>query len=201
MAITAAQFAVSMTPDEYQAQMTQNKEQFAVNIAAAPVTEGDSAAFAGLPEPLHILVITEDWCGDSLAHLPVLFRLARESGKLDVRVFKRDEYKELASQYPMPSGRVAIPIIVFFDDAMHERGKFLERPDIAQAEMETFMAEFFTQHPSYGSAGTPISALSPDARQVLFAELTPWRKARLDAWNRAAIAQFTAIAAAAPVPA
>jgi len=200
MAITAAHFATGMTPDGYQAQMTQNREAFAANIAAAPVTEGDIAVFAGLPEPLHVLVITEDWCGDSLAHLPVLFRLARESGKLDVRVFKRGEHKELASQYPMSSGRVAIPIIVFLDDAMHERGMFLERPEVAHAEMETFMAEFFAQHPGYGSAGTPISALSPEARQALFAELTPWRKARLDGWNRAAVAQFTAIVAA-PVPA
>ena len=101
MAVTAEQFATGMTMDAYQAQMSQNKNEFATNIAAAPVTAADVARFAALPEPLNVLVITEDWCGDSLAHLPVLFRLARESGdRLHVRVFKRDEHKELAARFP-----------------------------------------------------------------------------------------------------
>lgn len=201
MTITAEQFATGMTMDEYQAQMSQNKEQFAANIAAAPVAPEDVARFAALPEPLDVLVITEDWCGDSLAHLPVLFRLARESGdRLNVRIFKRDEHKNLAALFPMPTGRVAIPIVVFFDQGMHEVGKFLERPQVGHAEMAAFMADFFARHPDLGTPGQPISALTPEARQALFVELGPWRKGRVDEWNRAAIAEFTA-AAAVPAPA
>jgi hypothetical protein len=164
MTITAEQFATGMTMDEYQAQMSQNKEQFAANIAAAPVAPEDVARFAALPEPLDVLVITEDWCGDSLAHLPVLFRLARESGdRLNVRIFKRDEHKNLAALFPMPTGRVAIPIVVFFDQGMHEVGKFLERPQVGHAEMAAFMADFFARHPDLGTPGQPISALTPAA--------------------------------------
>ena len=201
MTITAEQFATGMTMDEYQAQMSQNKEQFAANIAAAPVAPEDAARFAALPEPLDVLVVTEDWCGDSLAHLPVLFRLARESGdRLNVRIFKRDEHKNLAALFPMPTGRVAIPIVVFFDQGMHEVGKFLERPQVGHAEMAAFMADFFARHPDLGTPGQPISALTPEARQALFVELGPWRKGRVDEWNRAAVAEFTA-AAAVPAPA
>lgn len=196
MAVTAEQFATGMTMDEYQAQMNQNKEQFAANIDSAPVTAEDIARVAALPEPLNVLVVTEDWCGDSLAHLPVLFRLARASGDwLNVRIFKRDEHKDLAAQFPLPTGRVAIPIIVFFDQGMHEVGKLLERPQIAHEEMAAFMADFFARHPDLGSAGQPISALTPEARQAVFIALGPWRKARVDAWNRAALAEFTAAAA------
>jgi hypothetical protein len=201
MAITAEQFATGMTMDEYLNQMSQNREQFEANIAAAPVTPDDVARFTALPEPLNVLVITEDWCGDSLAHLPMLFRLARECGdRLHVRVFKRDEHKDLAAQFPMPTGRVAIPIVVFFDQGMHEVGKFLERPQVGHDEMAAFMADFFTRHPDLGTPGQPISALTPEARQALFIELGPWRKGRVDAWNRATIAEFTA-AAAVPTPA
>lgn len=197
MTITAEQFATGMTMDEYQAQMTQNAEAFAANIAAAPVTAEDVAAFAAMPAPLRVLVVTEDWCGDSLAHLPVLFRLARESGKLEVRVFKRDEHRDLAARYPLPSGRVAIPIAVFLDGEMRERGRFLERPDIAHAEVDAFMADFFTRHPEHGTPGMVAANLTPEGRQALFAALAPWRKARLDAWNRAAVAQFTQVATGA----
>lgn len=193
--LTAERWATGMTPDEYRAQMTQNAEAFAANIAAAPVTAADAAVFAEMPESLHALVITEDWCGDSLAHLPVLFRLARESGKLHVRIFKRDENRELAARYPLPTGRVAIPIVVFYDAAMRERGRFLERPDTAHAEMAAFMDDFFARHPEHGSPGMTAANLTPEARQALFAALSPWRKARLDAWNRAAIAQFKQAAA------
>jgi len=197
MAITAEQFATGMTMDEYQAQMSQNQEQFDANIAAAPITPEDVARFTALPEPLNVLVVTEDWCGDSLAHLPALFRLAREAGgRLTVRVFKRDEHKELAAQFPMPTDRVAIPIIVFFDQGMHELGKVLERPQLGHTEMAAFMAEFFASHPDLGTPGQPISTLTPEARQALFVALGPWRKGRVDAWNRAAIAEFTAVTSA-----
>lgn len=196
MTITADQFATGMTMDAYQARMSQNKEQFAANVESAPVTAEDIARFAALPEPLNVLVITEDWCGDSLTHLPVLFRLARESGgRLNVRVFKRDENKDLAAQFPLPTGRVAIPIIIFFNREMHEVGRFLERSQVGHEEMAAFMADFFTRHPDLGAPGQPIAALTPEARQALFVELGPWRKGRVDAWNRAAIAEFTAAAA------
>jgi thiol-disulfide isomerase/thioredoxin len=201
MAITAAQFATGMTMDEYRAQMTQNKEQFEANIASAPVTPADIARFSALPEPLNILIVTEDWCGDSLAHLPVLFRLAQETGdRLNVRIFKRDENRDLANQYPLPTGRVAIPIVVFHDSAMRELGQFLERPQIGHQEMAEFMADFFARHPDLGEAGQPIAALSPEARQALFVELGPWRKQRIDAWNRGALDEWAA-AVAAPVTA
>jgi hypothetical protein len=201
MGIDAAQFATGMTMDDYLAQMVQNREQFEANIADAPVTSADIARFSALPEPLKVLVITEDWCGDSLAHLPVLFRLARETGdRLTIRVFKRDEHRDLANQYPMPGGRVAIPIVIFHDGAMHEVGRFLERPQIGHQEMAEFMTGFFTRHPDLGQPGQPISALSPEARQALFAELTPWRKERITAWNRDALAEWAA-AVAAPVTA
>lgn len=185
-----------MTMHEYHAQMTQNKDEFAANIAAAPVTPDDLASFAALAEPVNVLVITEDWCGDSLAHLPVLFRLAQASGMMNVRVFKRDAYRDLAAQYPMPTGRVAIPIIVFHDARMNELGRFLERPQVGHLEMDAFMQGFFQRHPDYGTPGQVIAQLSPEARQAVFVELGPWRKERLPEWNRAAIAQFKGIIAA-----
>lgn len=198
MAITAEEFETGMTMDEYLLQMSQNSEQFVANIAAAPVTPADVARFATLPEPLNVLVITEDWCGDSLAHLPVLFRLAREAGdRLRVRIFKRDEHKDLAATFPLPTGRVAIPIVVFFDREMHEFGRFLERPQVGHEEMAAFMADFFARHPDLGTPGQPVSALTPEARQALFVALGPWRKERVNAWNRAAIAEFTAATGAA----
>ena len=124
MAITAEQFATGMTMDEYQAQMTQNKEQFAANIASAPVTPEDVARFAALPEPLecarHHRGLVRRLAGASARPLPPRAGVRRPA---NVRVFKRDENKDLAAQFPLPTGRVAIPIIVFFDRADARNGQ------------------------------------------------------------------------------
>lgn len=199
MAVTAERWAAGMTMDEYEAQMSENRERFADNYATAPITAEDLAAFRAA-EPLRVLVVTEDWCGDSFAHVPVLFRLAREAGSLDVRVLKRDGNWDIANAYPRPEGRVAIPIIVFFDREMRERGRFLERPPVGDGETAAFLADFFGRHPQYGTADTPKQDLTTEARQALMVELLPWHKSRMAVWNRDAIDLFKAIVAA-PVPA
>jgi len=82
--------------------------------------------------------------------------------------------------------------------ALDRAGGDPELIQVRHEEMAAFMADFFTRHPDLGTAGQPISALTPEGRQAVFVELGPWRKGRVDAWNRAAIAEFTA-AAAVPV--
>ncbi|HLY29631.1 MAG TPA: thioredoxin family protein, partial [Ktedonobacterales bacterium] len=99
MAVTAERFAQGMTYDEYTAQMKQNREQFEANEQETTIRPEDVAFFKALPEPLNVLVITEDWCGDALANVPVLGRLARETGTLNLRIFLRDQNLDLADQY------------------------------------------------------------------------------------------------------
>jgi thiol-disulfide isomerase/thioredoxin len=80
--------------------------------------------------PYHVLVITEPWCGDSLAIFPVVARLFTEAG-CDVRVVRRDEHPELIDQYLTNGGR-AIPLILVMDETLHERFHWGPRPREAQ---------------------------------------------------------------------
>ncbi len=79
----------------------------------------------------HVLVITEPWCGDSLAIFPVVSRLFAEAGA-KIRVVQRDQHLELIDQYLTNGGR-AIPIVVVLDEAFHERCHWGPRPIPAQA--------------------------------------------------------------------
>src|SRR5690242_15342218 len=90
MAVTQERFNEGLTYQQYVDQMTQNKERFIENEGKVQLKPDDVAAFRNLPEKLNTLVIAEDWCGDVIAGLPVLGKLAEESGKLNVRVFLRD---------------------------------------------------------------------------------------------------------------
>ncbi len=89
MAITRERFEQGMTIEQYQAQMTVNQEKFAQNSAQAALRPEDMAFFHALPQSINTLVITEDWCGDALANVPVLAKVASETGKLNLRLFLR----------------------------------------------------------------------------------------------------------------
>src|SRR5688500_16583228 len=99
MSVTRERFAEGMTYEAYKAQMTRNRDRFDINEQAVELKSDDSAFFGELDSPLHVLVLAEDWCGDVIANLPVLGRIAAESGTLDIRVFPRDQNLDLIDQY------------------------------------------------------------------------------------------------------
>jgi hypothetical protein len=91
MAVTREQFDAGLTYDAYKAQMTRNLEQVEQNEKDLQLKPEDVQALRGLPRPVNVMALAEDWCGDVVANLPVLGKLAAESGgKLNVRILLRD---------------------------------------------------------------------------------------------------------------
>ena len=99
MAVTPERFAQGLTYEGFKVQMEKNKEKFGANEEALRLTAEDLAPFQQLPRPLQVLAIAEDWCPDVIDNLPILGRIAKESGTLDVRVFLRDQNLDLADQF------------------------------------------------------------------------------------------------------
>lgn len=82
----------------------------------------------------HILVITENWCGDAMINNSILRRLAEQTD-LEVRCVLRDEDTDLIDQFLTNGGR-AIPIYVFLNDAGEVIGKWGPRaPELQQNVM------------------------------------------------------------------
>lgn len=175
MAVSRERFEQGMTYEQYKAQMTRNQERFAANERELALAPADLAAFQGLPQPLHVLVIAEDWCGDVIDNLPILGRIAQESGKLDLRVFLRDQNLDLIDQYLKEGQFRSIPVFVFFDDAFNEIGRFIERTEIVTEKRAQARRELYAQHPEFGSPETPISQLPEDVRVKLMEELAAQR--------------------------
>ncbi len=183
MAITRERFAQGMTVEEYVAQMTRNRETFEENERTAKIPEAMRAYFAGLAEPLNVLIITEDWCGDAVANVPVLARLAHETGKLNLRIFLRDQNLDLADQYLKEGLYRAVPVFVFFDAEMRELGHFIERPARATAEMKALGARLAEEHPEVTDLGESFDTMSESTRALYFTALRELRAERRDAWN------------------
>src|SRR5579884_1131427 len=184
MPVTPERFAQGMTYDEYKAQMTRNQERFAANERGLELAAADLAAFEGLREPLHVLVLAEDWCGDVIDNLPVLGRIAAESGTLDLRIFLRDQNLDLMDQYLNQGQFRSIPVFVFFDEEFHEIGRFIERPASVTERLARLRREMYEQHPEFGSPDTSISQLPEELREQVMAATAAMREAARPANNQ-----------------
>jgi hypothetical protein len=171
MGVTAERFNQGMTYEEYKAQMNRNKERFEETEASVQVQQGDAAAVAGLAEPRNVLVIAEDWCGDVISGLPALGKLAEASnGKLNLRVFLRDQNLDLMDQYLKNGEFRSIPVFVAFDQNFNELGNLKERPDSVTAMIQEGTAEIHAKNPQYGPIGTPPDQIPEEIRPAYMAE-------------------------------
>jgi thioredoxin family protein len=181
-AITRERFEQGMTIQQYQAQMTQNQEPFTANIAKTAPRPEDLAFFQALPASINTLVITEDWCGDALANVPVLAKLAAETGKLNLRVFLRDQNLDLADQYLKEGKYRSVPVFVFFDQEMRELGHFIERPARVTAEMAATTARLAAEHPELPDIGGSFETMGDKAKQLRLQATRDLRSERAAAW-------------------
>jgi len=124
--VTAERFAQGLTIPEYVAQMRTNREAFARLLAEAKVSPEDRDALGALTRKVKILVITEDWCPDSLRTIPVLARLADGLPNVEMRLFLRDGNPDVMDQYLKRGQFRAIPVFALFDEEMNEIGRMLE---------------------------------------------------------------------------
>lgn len=78
-----------------------------------------------------ILVITEPWCGDSLAVLPVVKKITEINGNWEIRIVLRDENPDLIDNFLTNGGR-AIPVFLFLDGDYSLLFRWGPRPKAAQ---------------------------------------------------------------------
>ncbi len=198
MAVTRDRFEQGMTYEQFKAQMTRNQERFERNEREFKLDPADLEAFKQLPQPVNVLVLAEDWCGDVIDNLPIVGRLAAESGKLNVRVFLRDQNADLMDQYLNKGEFRSIPVFAFFDQDFSELGHFIERPDSVTERMGHARAELFAQHPEFGSPDTPISQLPEEARVQLQQAFSTLREQSRDANNQDVVNALRAIVERVP---
>ncbi|MGI9145653.1 MAG: thioredoxin family protein [Chloroflexota bacterium] len=167
MAVTREQFDSGMTYEAYKAQMTRNREQLEQNEKDLELKPEDEQALRGLREPVNVLALAEDWCGDVIANLPVLGKLAQESGgKLNVRIHLRDQEpgSQIIDQYLNKGQFKSIPVFVFLDKAFNELGVWIERPESVTKAREEKRLSLYKAHPEWGDASKPIAELPEDVR-------------------------------------
>ena len=135
MTIDAALLAQGMSYEQFKDSMTRNRDVVETNERAVALDPGDVAFFKALPRPLTVIALAEDWCGDVIANLPVLARLAAATGKLDVHIFDKSKHPDLMKRWLKQGQFESIPVFALFGEGMRELGVFIERPDSVSASV------------------------------------------------------------------
>jgi selT/selW/selH-like putative selenoprotein len=195
MPVTRERFAQGLTYDAYKAQMTRNRERFDNNEQTVELRSDDIAFFARLDGPLHVLVLAEDWCGDVIANLPVLGRLAAESRTLDIRVFLRDQNLDIMDQYLKDGQYRSIPVFVFFDAAFQELGHWNERPARVTELQSAMRRDLFAHEPLLAGFTTdsPMAQLPEDARLRVMQAFSTFREENRVLSDHEVVREFRAI--------
>jgi len=175
--VSKERFEQGMSYDAYKAQMTRNQERFIETEQTVALPPSDVAFFKALPKPLNVLVLAEDWCGDVIANLPVLGRLAQESGKLNLRILLRDQNLDIMDQYLKEGQFRSIPVFVFFDENFNELGYWNERPTVMYGLMQAERERIFAADAELSAypVSTPPAELPEELRIRLQAALTAIR--------------------------
>ncbi|MGN7478343.1 thioredoxin family protein [Solibacillus silvestris] len=108
-------FEESISMKDYMDAMSQLKEQSFAIYDNFTLPE-DAAFFRKLKEAnIHILAITEDWCGDAMINNPIIRKVA-EAANIEIRTALRDADTELIDRYLTNGGR-AIPMYLILNEA------------------------------------------------------------------------------------
>ena len=118
--------------DAMLATVEKNADLWAAVWRRAKVPDEYVQRVAALGGAWHLLVLSEDWCGDAVNTVPIVARLAELSPNLDLRVLARDHNLDLMDAHLTGTSR-SIPVVILLDEEYRERGWWGPRPPELQS--------------------------------------------------------------------
>ncbi len=121
------------TFSEFLAEASSRKEAWKANYRDGSVPDDVLARATALPGRWRLLVVAEDWCGDSVNTIPYVARLVEAVTSLEMRVIDSRVGRALMESHRTPDGRPATPTVVVLDGSFQEAGCWVERPSSLQS--------------------------------------------------------------------
>lgn len=118
---------------EFRDAATRRVDAWKDHYANAVATDALVAKMESIPGTWRLLVVAEDWCGDSANTIPYLAKLVDRAENLDMWIIGSDVGKGIMEAHRTPDGRAATPTVVLLNDRFEEVGCFVERPSTLQA--------------------------------------------------------------------
>ena len=124
--VTKERFERGLTLQQYVDHMSVNRERFVDALDEVTISPADVQILERVGRTRRVLVISEDWCGTCLAHVPFVAKLVEGRADIELRLFPRDANLDLMDQYLKQGRYRSIPVFAFFDEHMNELARFLE---------------------------------------------------------------------------
>ena len=178
--VTPERFAEGIqTFEEWIGAIEVRKTEFLRHYEEFDPNADDIAAITKMVEERGVkaLCLGEDWCPDVWRGIPVISKVSEATG-MELRIFFRDKNKDIMSEFLNQGEFESIPTIVFYDGDHNYLGHWIERPVLANDEMEGLRGML-----SGVERGTPQF----DEARARYDEET-WKLAAN--WRHASVAEF-----------
>ncbi len=117
---------------EFRDAATRRVEAWNDHYANAQVPDALRTRVTALPGSWRLLVVAEDWCGDSANTIPYVAKLVDAAGNLDMRIINSTVGRAIMESHRTPDGRAATPTVILLTEDFEEAGCFVERPRYLQ---------------------------------------------------------------------
>jgi len=129
--ITKARYCGGETFAELLARPILNHDLYVALYKRVTIPIEISARVEALGGHWHLLVLSEDWCGDSVNIVPIIAKLTESVSNMDVRILKRDENLDIMDAHLTGTSR-SIPIVILLNQKFQECGWWGPRPRALQ---------------------------------------------------------------------
>ncbi len=136
--ITRTRYYGGQTFADFLARPTVNHELWVAITQRVLIPVDYSARVEALHGHWHLLVLSEDWCGDAVNIVPLVAKLADSVSNMDLRILARDENLDIMDAHLTDGKSRSIPIVILLNEKFHECGWWGPRPrDLQKWVIET----------------------------------------------------------------
>ena len=126
--ITKARYCEGETFSEFLARPVKDHDLWVALYKRVTIPIEISARVEALGGHWHLLVLSEDWCGDSVNIVPIVAKLAESVSNMDMRILARDENLDIMDSHLTGGKSRSIPIVILLDKKFQECGWWGPRP-------------------------------------------------------------------------
>ena len=136
--VTPERLAQGVNYQQWIQAIERNQERFKENFEGTQLSDDDARAFrelVALPNgPAKCLALGEAWCPDVFRGMPVMAHIA-EAGGMELRIFFRDQNKDIMEEFLKHGEHESIPTFVFYTQDHRYIAHWIERPALANEQM------------------------------------------------------------------
>lgn len=174
-----------LTLDQYVRTMHHKQDAMRRRLQEVTLQPLERNFFSNLEGKIRVLVMTEDWCGDSLMNLPILAKIVRATPRMEMRIFIRSQFAELEGYFASREIH-SIPVFAFLDHHYNMIGTWIERPQAAQILDQ----QWYADHPEI-EAINASAAFTAEQKKSLLRPIYRKKLSAMEDWYNQSLQQAT----------